>query len=207
MRTNTWFWDWIANRYAKMPVEDQDAYQKKLTITREYLTPDSEVLEFGCGTGSTALAHAPLVRHIRATDVSRKMIAIARSKADDLGIGNADFEQVDIESLTAPNGSYDLVMGHSILHLLDNKESAIARVFDLLKPGGVFVSSTVCIGNSYKYIKPFLIVGRILGIMPLIRFLSHDELEMSVKDAGFEIEQSQLMSKDQVMFIVARKST
>ena len=37
-----------------------------------------EVLEFGCGTGSTALTLAPNVRHIQATDVSPKMLEIAR---------------------------------------------------------------------------------------------------------------------------------
>ena len=61
---------------------DQAAYERKLAITRECLNPDAQVLELGCGTGSTAIAHAPYVRHIRATDVSSRMIEIARSKAE-----------------------------------------------------------------------------------------------------------------------------
>ena len=43
------FWDRIAARYARKPVADEAAYQKKLAVTREYLRPDMEVLEFGCG--------------------------------------------------------------------------------------------------------------------------------------------------------------
>ena len=64
------FWDRIAARYAKQPVADEAAYQKKLAKTREYFPPDMAVLEFGCGTGSTAMAHAPYVAHARATDLS-----------------------------------------------------------------------------------------------------------------------------------------
>ena len=53
------FWDRVAEGYAKKPVADEAAYQKKLQVTRDYFRPDMEVLEFGCGTGSTAIAHAP----------------------------------------------------------------------------------------------------------------------------------------------------
>src|SRR5215217_1657238 len=59
------FWDNLAERYARQPIADEAAYQTKLDITRSYLHPDMAVLEFGCGTGSTALQHAPHVRHIR----------------------------------------------------------------------------------------------------------------------------------------------
>jgi ubiquinone/menaquinone biosynthesis C-methylase UbiE len=70
------FWDRIAKRYARRPVTDEAAYQKKLQVTREYFNSESEVLEFGCGTGSTAIAHAPHVNHIHAIDISSKMIKI-----------------------------------------------------------------------------------------------------------------------------------
>lgn len=40
-----------------------------------------EVLEFGCGTGTTALAHAAYVRHILAIDIADRMIEIARQNA------------------------------------------------------------------------------------------------------------------------------
>ena len=64
------FWDKIADRYSKSPVADEDSYQRKLQVTREYLRPDMKVLEFGCGTGSTAITHAPFVNHIQAKGLS-----------------------------------------------------------------------------------------------------------------------------------------
>lgn len=46
------FWDRIAEKYAKQPIANPEAYEEKLRLTRRRLTPDSSVLEFGCGTGS-----------------------------------------------------------------------------------------------------------------------------------------------------------
>ena len=75
------FWDRIARRYARTPVPDEAIYQKKLSLTRKWMTPQMHVLEFGCGTGSTALKHAPFVNRILALDISAKMLDIARGKA------------------------------------------------------------------------------------------------------------------------------
>jgi len=80
------FWNSIAEKYAKSPVSDQASYEKKLAVTRDYMTPDMEVLEIGCGTGTTAIHHAPAVKHIRATDITPAMLDIARGKAAAAGI-------------------------------------------------------------------------------------------------------------------------
>ena len=74
MASSPVFWDKVAERYSKKPVADEAAYQTKLRVTREYFRPDMQVLEIGCGTGSTAIAHAPFVEHICATDISPKMM-------------------------------------------------------------------------------------------------------------------------------------
>ena len=97
MNTSPKFWDKIANRYAKSPIKDEAAYQRKLEVTREYFTPDAVVFEFGCGTGSTALAHAPFVKQILATDISPRMIEIAKQKANAADITNVTFAVSAIE--------------------------------------------------------------------------------------------------------------
>ena len=141
MTTSTKFWDKIADKYSKQPIADEASYQSKLTVTQEYFNPDMEVLEFACGTGGTALIHAPFVKHIRAIDISEKMIAIAQSQAETNKINNITFEQLTIEELKPENNNYDAVLGLSILHLLEDKERAIAQVYSLLKPGGIFVTN------------------------------------------------------------------
>ncbi len=199
------FWDFIAKRYARQPIADEASYQKKLEVTQTYFRPDSEVLEFGCGTGSTAIVHAPKVKHIRATDVSSKMLKIARGKVETQGIENITFEQVTIEDLEAPDGSVDMVMAHSILHLLEDKEAAIAKAFKMLKPGGVFVTSTVCLGNSMKWFRFIAPVGHFLGVLPLVNFFTAEELETAFTDAGFEIDYKWRPGPDKAVSMIGKK--
>ncbi len=199
------FWDFVAKRYARQPIADEASYQKKLEVTQTYFRPDSEVLEFGCGTGSTAIVHAPKVKHIRATDVSSKMLKIARGKVETQGIENITFEQVTIEDLEVPDGSVDMVMAHSILHLLEDKEAAIAKAFKMLKPGGVFVTSTVCLGNSMKWFRFIAPVGHFLGVLPLVNFFTAEELETAFTDAGFEIDYKWRPGPDKAVSMIGKK--
>ncbi len=199
------FWDRHAKGYAKRPVADEAAYQKKLKVTHDYLNPDMDVLEFGCGTGSTAIAHAPYVKHILAIDISSKMIEIARRKADAGKVDNVTFEQSTIEELGVADQSIDAVLGLSILHLLDNKEDVIAKVHKTLRPGGIFVSSTACIGDTMKFFKVIAPIGKFIGLMPLVRVFTTHELENSLTDAGFEIDYQWQAAKGKAVFIVAKK--
>jgi ubiquinone/menaquinone biosynthesis C-methylase UbiE len=200
------FWDRIAERYARKPVADEDAYRKKLAVTQRYLRPDMEVLEFGCGTGSTALVHAPHVKHIRAIDISPKMLEIARGKAEAGKVANVTFEQAAIDDLEAPEESYDAVLGLSILHLLEDKEQVIAKVCRMLKPGGVFVSNTACIGDMTVLLRPFLALGRPLGAFPAVKVFSERELMDSLTAAGFAIDHQWRPGKGKAVFVVARKA-
>ncbi len=205
MREPSKFWDRIAARYARKPVADEAAYQKKLQVTREYLRPDMAVLEFGCGTGSTAIAHAPYVKHIRATDISAKMIEIAQGKAAAQNIENVTFEQADIDDLSVPDQSLDAVLGHSILHLLEDKEAVIAKVHKMLKAGGVFVTSTACLGDTMKWFKVIGPIGHFLGLIPLVKVFTVQELADSLTAAGFAIDYQWQPGKGKAVFIVAKK--
>ncbi len=207
MDQSTKFWDRIAERYSKSPVADEATYQKKLRVTRNYFQPDMEVLEFGCGTGSTAITHAPYVTHIHAIDISSKMIEIAQGKADVEKVKNVTFEQSTIEELSVSDQTLDAVLGLSILHLLDNKEEVIAKVHKMLKLGGIFVTSTACIGDTMmKFLKFIVPIGEFFGLMPHVTVFTTKELEHSLTDAGFEIDYQWQPGKNKGVFIVAKKA-
>lgn len=199
------FWDRIAKRYAKRPVADEDTYQRKLRLTQEYLTPDMQVLEFGCGTGSTALIHASHVKHILAIDISPKMLGIAQGKADVDKITNVTFRCASIDDFSAPDANFDAIMGHSILHLLEDRDAAIAKAHAMLKPGGIFVSSTVCIAEKMKFLKLIAPVGRFLGLLPILKVFTIKELTENVVKRGFEIEQQWPAPDGLTAFIIAKK--
>ena len=198
------FWDKIAERYSKQPIADEAAYQKKLQVTREYFRPDMEVLEFGCGTGSTAIIHAPYIKHIHAIDISSKMIEIAQGKADAKNVENVTFAQSTIDEFSVDDQTLDAVLGLSILHLLENRDDVIAKVYKMLKPGGVFVTSTMCIGDTMKFFKVIAPVGKFFGL--IVKVFTAKELEASLTDAGFEIDYQWQLGKGKAVFIVAKKA-
>ncbi len=213
MNASAQFWNKVAAGYAKQPIADEAAYQKKLQVTREYLQPSMNVLEFGCGTGSTAIAHAPYVHHIQAIDFSSNMIAIAQGKADAQNIQNVTFEQASIDELSVPDSTYDAVLGLNVLHLLENKEAAIAKVHNLLQPGGVFITSTICLGNTMAWFKLIAPIGKFLGLFPLVRVFTIQDLEKSLTDAGFAINYQwqpgyykSPIGNAKIAFIVAKKA-
>lgn len=206
MTQSSRFWDRIADRYAKKPVADEQAYQKKLQVTRDYFRPSMDVLEFGCGTGSTAIAHAPFVKHVQAIDISQRMIEIAQGKADAGNVQNVTFERATIDEFSAPDDAFDVVLGMSILHLVENKDGVIAKVHRILKPGGIFVSSTACLGDKLKIFKFVGPIGRFLGLMPMVKVFTVKELQDSLTKAGFAIDYQWQPGKLKGVFIVAKKT-
>lgn len=201
------FWDRIAVRYARRPIADEAAYQMKLRVTRDHLTPDMEILELGCGTGSTAIAHAPHVKHIRATDISPKMIEIARAKAAESGVANVAFECVAVEDIAASDESFDAILGLNLLHLLEDRDAAIAKIAALLKQDGVFVTNTACLADGMKWFKLVAPIGRFFGVIPLVRIFAKTDLEASLTRGGFTIVHEWRPKKNAAVFIVAVKGT
>jgi len=199
------FWDKLAEKYSQRPVADQTTYEKKLEITRSYFRPDSEVLEIGCGTGSTALALAPYVKHILATDISPGMINIAKGKAEAGRVENIMFETRAVDDHELPESRYDIIMAHNLLHLLKDPEAAIFTAFRGLKTGGIFVTSTACIGDMSWYFRIIAPVGHFLRLIPFVKVFTQVQLKQSHIEAGFEIEQEWLPNKNAAVFIVAMK--
>lgn len=181
------FWNLIAKRYARTPIRDVESYEEKIRLTRERLRPDSRVLELGCGTGTTALRHAPHVARVLGIDFSPRMIEIARERAGAAGVPNVGFEVDDVTRLDFPSGSWDMVMAHSLLHLLDDRADLLRRVHDWLTPGGVLVTNTACLADGPRWLRYAAPVGNALGLFPNVKVVSADAIARDTIDAGFDI--------------------
>jgi len=200
------FWDKTADKYAKKPIKDMESYERTLDRTREQLAPGDRVLELGCGTGTTALLLAPSVAHLRATDISPRMIEIARGKAAEQGVKNVDFACATVADGGFEKESFDAVLAFNLLHLLEDLPGAVRRVHELLKPGGRFVSKTVCLGEQTRLWGLLLGVMKPLGLAPPVFVRTIADVEGAITGAGFEIlETGRYGTSLPTHFVVARK--
>jgi len=206
------FWSKISRKYATDPIRDMDGYLRTLERTKSHLKPEDYVLEIGCGTGSTALLIAPHVTHITATDLSPGMIEIANEKLVGESIGNVTFKVAEVLDHSSDDASYDAVLAHNLLHLLPELDSALEYISSLVKPGGLFISKTVCApehgGLKYTLINKVAIpVMQAIGKAPFVNFITAETLERKMNDAGFDvIEKSDKIGMFTSRYIVARKS-
>jgi len=200
------FWDKSAEKYSRAAVRDEATYQEKLKKTREYLNPTSRVLEFGCGTGTTALHHAAFAGEILATDISSQMIEIARRKAKDAGIDNVTFKQATVEGFEGEPESFDVILALNLLHLLEDPPAAIRKAYVLLKPGGILVTGTACLGDSLASLwRVVIAVLRVFGKAPPVTIIRRRQLIQDFTDAGFRVDYEMPPRRGQAAFLVLRK--
>jgi len=199
------FWDKIAPKYAKQPIKDPKAYAAKLEAVRAHLKPTDTVLEIGCGTGSTALTLAPSVARYCATDCARAMIAIAEEKRVGGAGPNIEFDVADATHVS-PAAPFDAVLAFNLLHLVDDLPATLQAVYDQVKPGGLFMSKTVCLGDANVAMRLMVRTLRLVGVAPRVLFLTKAELRHALVSAGFEIEEDRFFGNGALNpFYVARR--
>ncbi|GAB5445696.1 class I SAM-dependent methyltransferase [Gymnodinialimonas sp.] len=206
MTSSKTFWDKAAPKYATSAISDMEGYRATLARTIAHLSPTDRVLELGCGTGSTALELAPNVARITATDISPAMIEIAREKAAKAGANNITFvtgATGDPEiTETAP---HDAILALNLLHLLPDQAEALAQINGMLKPGGLFISKTACLGERW-FFKPLVSVMTLLGKAPFVTHQRVDALRAAILGAGFEaVEELTQPGTPPRLYMVARR--
>jgi ubiquinone/menaquinone biosynthesis C-methylase UbiE len=97
-------------------------------------------LEIGAGTGyfSLNLLQAGVVSHATCTDISPGMVSTLNANAARLGL-DVRAARADAESLPFADESFDLLLGHAVLHHLPNLRRAFAEFHRVLRPGGRIV--------------------------------------------------------------------
>jgi ubiquinone/menaquinone biosynthesis C-methylase UbiE len=102
--------------------------------------PYGNVLELGCGTGFFLLnlKLAGVVEHGHVTDLSPGMVQVAQRNASRLGF-EVEGRVADAERIPYDDGTFDLVVGHAVLHHIPDVEQSLREVLRVLRPGGRFV--------------------------------------------------------------------
>lgn len=101
--------------------------------------PGQTVLELAAGTGDTGLLAAELLEPggtLICSDFSAEMLATARRRADELGVRNVRFKQIDAEtSIDIAAASLDGVLCRWGYMLMADPQSALRETRRVLKPG------------------------------------------------------------------------
>jgi len=102
--------------------------------------PYGKALELGCGTGFFLLnlKLAGVIDEGHVTDLSPGMVEVAQRNARSLGFEIAG-RVADAESIPYDDNTFDLVVGHAVLHHIPDVEQALREVLRVLRPGGRFV--------------------------------------------------------------------
>ncbi|HYU67158.1 MAG TPA: class I SAM-dependent methyltransferase, partial [Jatrophihabitantaceae bacterium] len=143
---NVLYHDWEASSYdEKWSISFDERCIDYARDRFEYIAgragwPYGNVLELGCGTGFFLLnlKLAGVVEHGHVTDLSPGMVEVAQRNASRLGF-EVEGRVADAERIPYDDGTFDLVVGHAVLHHIPDVERSLREVLRVLKPGGRFV--------------------------------------------------------------------
>lgn len=114
--------------------------------------PYDRALELGCGTGFFLLnlMQSGVARRGSLTDLSPGMVKVATRNGTALGL-DVDGRVADAEGIPYEDNTFDLVVGHAVLHHIPDVELSLREVLRVLKPGGrfVFAGEPTTVGNGY----------------------------------------------------------
>lgn len=205
MNRSVKFWDRIAKNYNN-PVEPDTEIYRAVEITRNYLKHSDIALDYGCATGTITAEIAKHVHTIHAIDISANMIELATSNASVRQLENIHFAHTTIVDERYQPDSFDVILAFNILHLLDDAQSAVHRINELLKPGGLFISTTACMGEKQAALSIFLSALSKIGLVPYLNMLKISELEDLIVSGNFQMVETETLNPNPVnYFVVARK--
>lgn len=100
--------------------------------------PGAHLLELGCGPGFYACRFSQKYPQIRATgvDLSRRLIARAKSRAANRSLHNCTFLHGDAHCLPHHSNSVDAVIVSRLFLIVSGKEAIVGEIFRVLRPGG-----------------------------------------------------------------------
>jgi ubiquinone/menaquinone biosynthesis C-methylase UbiE len=100
--------------------------------------PAWTALDIATGAGHVALAFAPRVAHVVASDLTPQMLGVARGLAHDRNIVNMSFADVRAEALPFADATFDLVTCRIAPHHFEDVGKFVAESARVLRRGGLF---------------------------------------------------------------------
>ena len=109
-------------------------------VRRIGVTSGLEVLDLGCGDGTTAIPAAQAGANVRGVDIATNLVAAGRARAEQLGVTNCTFEEGDASNLAGiDDDAFDLVVTVFGAMFAPRPFETAAEMVRVVKPGGRIV--------------------------------------------------------------------
>lgn len=127
----------VASRWDSNPTRVKLARDVGSAIQRMVqLSPQMDVLDYGCGTGLIAMQLQSQVRSVCGADSSPAMVAVLEDKIATLKPGNVSTQLVDFEHGAHAAGEYDLIVSSMVTHHIPDTAALLREWKRLLRPQG-----------------------------------------------------------------------
>ena len=200
------FWNRVAKRTNNSSQKPNDKTLKIIQNLQKSLKPKYKVLDFACGSGIIATEISKYVNTVHGIDISSQMIEIANNRKIEQNLNNVTFSRATLFDENIQIASFDVITAFNILHYLDDKEIFMNRINEILKPNGIFISSTIYTKEKKTFLFYFFAIVNTLKIMPKINFYSSQELENNILNGNFTMLESFDISPMPERFIIVKKN-
>ncbi len=170
---------------------------ESLGVLLALINPQSgwQMLDVGTGAGHTAMAFAPLVARVVATDLTEGMLAKTAELAARRGLANLETRPADAEALPFEDGTFDLITCRLAFHHFPNARQAVGEFARVLKPGGL-------LGFTDNIVVPDKQAAGYYNAYEKLRDPSHNwvyplvRLQAMFEQAGLAVEATRQLSKE-----------
>jgi 2-polyprenyl-3-methyl-5-hydroxy-6-metoxy-1,4-benzoquinol methylase len=205
------FWDFVAGRFERTEKRFAPLRAWAIENITKHVDADDRLLDFGCGPGTLTIEIAGSAKEILGIDISAKMIELAKLAAATRATKNVSFAKATIFDQALETESFDAVLACNVLHALEDPQRTVARIRELLKPGGLLIAQTPCLGETMSFrnaasFQVFRLLGA-LGAIPRVRRFRSGDIDELITSSRLRIVDSDRMFHEMPSyFVVARKS-
>jgi ubiquinone/menaquinone biosynthesis C-methylase UbiE len=183
-----------AENYATSAIHAEGMSLKRLV---EMTKPQAgwQALDVATGTGHTAMAFAPHVAEVTATDLTPRMMEVAAELTRQRGLTNISFKEASAEALPFADGTFDLVTCRIAPHHFDDVPRFVQEVKRVLKPGGTFGLVDNIAPESPKAAEALNAIEKVRDPSHA-RCLSAGEWLALLGRSGFAVHHHEILDKD-----------
>lgn len=185
-QANQTYFDRWAQNYDNGRISQWFQYTQRLTVGLMDLSPQSRVLDVGCGTGFAVLTLGSMLTEGKAcgVDISEEMISQAQAKVSPEITERVEFRRASSDNIPYPSAEFDYIMCTNSFHHYPDPLLALAEMRRLLKPGG----ELIILDNAVDLSLYTWLWDRALRIVEKghVRYYRSKEIGEMVRKAGFE---------------------